>query len=65
MMHMKLEEYAPGEIEKRSFAIIEEELGAGAGPGTEAYHKKSDPYHRGFQLCGYPFFLGRSGGGRA
>ena len=32
MMHMKLEEYAPGEIEKRSFAIIEEELGRELDP---------------------------------
>lgn len=29
---MKLEEYAPGEIEKRSFAIIEEELGRELDP---------------------------------
>ena len=32
MIHMKLEEYAPGEIEKRSFAIIEEELGRELDP---------------------------------
>ena len=62
---MKLEEYAPGEIEKRSFAIIEEELGRELDPVQKPIIKKSDPYHRGFQLCGYPFFLGRSGGGRA